>query len=69
MDECVCNEIEKKLFEIKTCFVFNKDNLTHSKPLFENLNPLNENQINIHQHLNFMHKMIDNPVNIQCSHK
>ena len=32
--------------------VFNKDKLTHSKPLFENLNALNVYQINIYQHLN-----------------
>ena len=35
--------------------VFNKDRLTHSKPLFKNLNALNVHQINIYQHLNFMH--------------
>ena len=37
--------------------VFNKDKLTHSKPLFENLNALNVYQINIYQDLNFMHKV------------
>ena len=40
--------------------VFNKDKLTHSKPLFENLNTLNAYQINIYQHLNLMNKFIDN---------
>ena len=39
--------------------VFNKDKLTHSKPLFENLNALNVYQISIHRHLNFMIKFIN----------
>ena len=53
MGEYVCNEIEKSLFETKTCstVVFNKDKLTHSKLLFKNLNALNVYQINIYQHL------------------
>ena len=34
--------------------VFNKDKLTNSKPLFENLDVLNVYQINIYQHLNFI---------------
>ena len=38
--------------------IYNKDKLTHSKALFENLNALNVYQINIYQHLNFMHKFI-----------
>ena len=42
--------------------VFNKDKLTHSKPLFENLNALNVYQINIYQHLNFMQKCINNHI-------
>ena len=42
--------------------LFNKDKLTHSKPLFENLNTLNVYQINIYQHLNFMHKFINNQI-------
>ena len=42
--------------------VFNKDKLTHSKPLFKNLNALNVYQINIYQHLNFMHKFINNQI-------
>ena len=42
--------------------VFNKDKLTHSKPLFEHLNVLNVYQINIYQHLNFMHKFINNQI-------
>ena len=44
------------------CIVFNKDKLTHSKPLFKNLNALNVYQINIYQHLNFMHKFINNQI-------
>ena len=43
-------------------FVFNKDKLTHSKPSFENLNALNVYQINIYQHLNFMHKFVNNQI-------
>ena len=42
--------------------VLNKDKLTHSKPLFKNLNALNVYQVNIHQHLNFMHKFINNQI-------
>ena len=37
-----------------------KDELTHSKPLFESFNALNVYQINIYQHLKFMHKFINN---------
>ena len=44
------------------CIVFNKNKLTHSKPLFENLNALNVCQINIYQHLNFMDKFINNQI-------
>ena len=32
------------------CIVFNKDKLTHSKPLFKNLNALNAYQINTYKH-------------------
>ena len=42
--------------------LFKKDKLTHSKPLFENLNSLNVYQINIYQHLKFMHKFINNQI-------
>ena len=42
--------------------VYNKDKLTHSKPLFENLNALNVYQINIYQHLNFKDKFIKNQI-------
>ena len=42
--------------------VLNKDKLTHSKPIFENLNALNVYQINIYQHLNSMHKFINNQI-------
>ena len=64
MDEYVRDEIEKSLFETKTSvrIVFNKDKLTHSKPIFKNLNVLNVYQINIYQHLNFMHKFINNQI-------
>ena len=49
MDEYVCNEIEKSLFETKHAvhIVFDKDKLTNSKHLFENLNTSNVYQINI----------------------
>jgi len=36
--------------------VYNKDKLSHSKPLLRNLNALNVYQINIYQHLGFMHR-------------
>ena len=64
MDEYVRDKIEKSLFETKTSvrIVFNKDKLTHSKPIFKNLNVLNVYQINIQQHLNFMHKFINNQI-------
>ena len=42
--------------------VFNTDKITHSKPLFENLNALNVYQINIYQLFNFMHKFINNQI-------
>ena len=42
--------------------VFNKDKLNHSKPLFKNLNALNIYQINIYQHLNYMHKFTNNQI-------
>ena len=44
------------------CIVFNKDKLTHSKHLFENFNALNVYQINMYQHLHFMHKFINNQI-------
>ena len=64
MGEYVCNEIEKTLLKQKhgVRIVFNKDKLTHSRPLFENLNTLTVYQINIYQHLNFMHKFINNKI-------
>ena len=42
--------------------VFNKGKLTHSNTLFENLNVINLYQINIYQHVNFMHKLINNQI-------
>ena len=42
--------------------VFNKDKLTRSKPLLENLNALNVHQINLYQHLNFVYKFINNQI-------
>ena len=64
MGQYVCNEIEKTLLKQKHVvrIVFNKDKLTHSRPLFENLNTLTVYQINIYQHLNFMHKFINNKI-------
>ena len=38
------------------CFVFNEDRLSHSRPLLRKINALNVYQINLYQHLNFMHK-------------
>ena len=43
-------------------WAFNKDKLTHSKPLFENHDVLNVYQIKIYQHLNFMHTFINNQI-------
>ena len=37
-------------------FVFNKDRLSHLRPLLRKINALNVYQINLYQHLNFMHK-------------
>ena len=42
--------------------VFNRYKLTHLNLLFENLNALNVYQINIYQHLNSMHKFINNQI-------
>ena len=47
--------------------VLNKDKLTHSMPHF-NLNALNVYQINIYQHLNFMHKFVNNQIPSIFSH-
>ena len=40
--------------------VFNQDRLTHSRPLLRSLNALNIYQINLYQHLKFMHKVKNN---------
>ena len=40
--------------------VFNQEKLTHSRPLLRSLNALNVYQINLYQHLNFMHKVSNN---------
>ena len=40
--------------------VFDQDKLTHSRPLLRSLNALNVYQINLYQHLNFMHKVNNN---------
>ena len=40
--------------------VFNQEKLTHSRPLLRSLNALNAYQINLYQHLNFMHKVSNN---------
>ena len=37
--------------------VFNQEKLTHSRPLLRSLNALNVYQINLYQHLSFMHKV------------
>ena len=37
-------------------FVFNEHRLSHSRPLLRKINALNVYQINLYQHLNFMHK-------------
>ena len=37
-------------------FVFNEDRLSHSRPVLRKINALNVYQINLYQHLNFMHK-------------
>ena len=39
---------------------FNQEKLTHSRPLLQSLNALNLYQINLYQHLNFMHKVSNN---------
>ena len=38
--------------------IFNQEKLTHSRPLLPSLNALNVYQINLYQHLNFMHEVI-----------
>ena len=40
--------------------VFNQEKLTHFRPLLRSLNALNVYQINLYQHLNFMHKVSNN---------
>ena len=39
------------------CFVFNEDRLSYSRPLLRKINAVNVYQINLYQHLNFMHKV------------
>ena len=36
--------------------MFNEDRLSYSRPLLQKINALNVYQINLYQHLNFMHK-------------
>ena len=36
--------------------MFNEDRLSHPRPLLRKINALNVYQINLYQHLNFMHK-------------
>ena len=40
--------------------VFDQDKLTHARPLLRSPNALNVYQINLYQHLNFMHKVNNN---------
>ena len=42
--------------------LFNKGKLTYSNTLFENLNLLYVYQINIYQHVKFMHKLLNNQI-------
>ena len=55
-----------KKFHLKqkheVCILLKKDKSTRSKRLFEIVNALNAYQINIYQHLNFMHKFINNQI-------
>ena len=44
------------------CIVFNNNKITHSKPLFENLNTLNVNQINIYLYFHIINKLINNQI-------
>ena len=37
-------------------FVFDENRISHSRPLLRKINALNVYQINLYQHLNFMHK-------------
>ena len=37
--------------------VFDEDRLCHSRPLLRRLNALNVYQINLFQHINFMHRL------------
>ena len=64
MSKYICNETEKSYFKLKTwsMLCINKENLTHSRPLFGNLNALNAYQINIHPNLNSMNKIISNEI-------
>ena len=51
--------------------VFDKDRLCHPRPLLRRLNALNAHQINLFQHLNFMHRLIidDLPKNVNHTFK
>ena len=39
--------------------IFNKNKLSHSRPLLRSLSALNVYQINLYQHLNFIYKIIN----------
>ena len=42
--------------------IFNKDKLSHSRPLLKTLNALNIYQLNIYQNLSFMHRLNNNNI-------
>ena len=46
--------------EHATQIVFNQEKLSHSRPLLQSLSALNVYQINLYQHLNFVHKVSNN---------
>ena len=60
MSKYLPNKTKNCSLSPKTPIVFNQEKLTLSRPLLRSLNALNVYQINLYQHLNFMHKVSNN---------
>ena len=59
MGQCICHRTKKiNLLQKRVVrFVFCEERLFHSRPLLRKVNALDFYRINLHQHLNFTHKI------------
>ena len=67
MGEYIYNKIEKSLFEINTCSthcIWQKQTNSFKNVISKDLSALNVYQINTYQHLNFMHRFINNQIQL-----